>query len=181
MQDLLNMEQQFINPQLYMCTWCAFESLLQPCQIWLQKFCWLGPRIYAIFTLQRVHLELLSMTRKIALSCFCTFSKVLKSLAYLFFQIFTEKSKRMTASVENPFKHIVEPLDSQDLQQRFYNLCKLGDPRYGSSSMNHISVLFTSLRSMITKVFTLSFSQSVCHFPSGSSWSLLSGTVMSFW
>lgn len=91
------------------------------------------------------------MTRKIALSCFCTFSKVLKSLVYLFFQIFTEKSKRMTASVENPFKHIVEPLDSPVPQQRFYNLCKLGDPRYGSSLMNHISVLFTSLRSMITK------------------------------
>lgn len=61
----------------------------------------------------------------------------------------------MTASVENPFKHIVEPLDSQDAQQCFYNLCKLGDPRYGSSLMNHILVLFTSLLSMITKGFTL--------------------------
>lgn len=62
----------------------------------------------------------------------------------------------MTASVENPFKHIVEPLHSQDPRQRFYNLCKLGDPRYGSSLMNQIlSVSFTSLRSMFTKGFTL--------------------------
>ncbi|XP_033961949.1 cytoplasmic aconitate hydratase [Pseudochaenichthys georgianus] len=36
----------------------------------------------------------------------------------------------MSATVNNPFQHIVEPLDSKDPTQQFYNLSKLGDPRY---------------------------------------------------
>ncbi|XP_047452821.1 cytoplasmic aconitate hydratase [Mugil cephalus] len=35
----------------------------------------------------------------------------------------------MSAPV-NPFQHIVEPLDSNDPTQQFFNLSKLGDPRY---------------------------------------------------
>lgn len=37
-------------------------------------------------------------------------------------------------AVENPFQHIIEPLDPEDSKQQFYNLSKLGDPRYGNSS-----------------------------------------------
>uniref|UniRef100_A0A671UA92 Cytoplasmic aconitate hydratase n=1 Tax=Sparus aurata TaxID=8175 RepID=A0A671UA92_SPAAU len=37
---------------------------------------------------------------------------------------------RMSATVKNPFQHIVEPLDPKDPKQQFYNLSKLGDPRY---------------------------------------------------
>uniref|UniRef100_A0A8C9ZFB5 Cytoplasmic aconitate hydratase n=1 Tax=Sander lucioperca TaxID=283035 RepID=A0A8C9ZFB5_SANLU len=36
----------------------------------------------------------------------------------------------MSATVNNPFQHIVEPLDSTDPKKQFYNLSKLGDPRY---------------------------------------------------
>uniref|UniRef100_A0AAQ4QMT3 Cytoplasmic aconitate hydratase n=1 Tax=Gasterosteus aculeatus aculeatus TaxID=481459 RepID=A0AAQ4QMT3_GASAC len=36
----------------------------------------------------------------------------------------------MSATVRNPFQHIVEPLDLKDPKQQFYNLSKLGDPRY---------------------------------------------------
>ncbi|KAK5876256.1 hypothetical protein CesoFtcFv8_027244 [Champsocephalus esox] len=36
----------------------------------------------------------------------------------------------MSATVNNPFQHIVEPLDPKDPTQQFYNLSKLGDPRY---------------------------------------------------
>uniref|UniRef100_A0A8C4E8K5 Cytoplasmic aconitate hydratase n=2 Tax=Dicentrarchus labrax TaxID=13489 RepID=A0A8C4E8K5_DICLA len=36
----------------------------------------------------------------------------------------------MSATVNNPFQHLVEPLDPKDPQQQFYNLAKLGDPRY---------------------------------------------------
>lgn len=36
-------------------------------------------------------------------------------------------------TVENPFQHIIEPLDPKDSKQQFYNLTKLGDPRYGNS------------------------------------------------
>ncbi|XP_073330604.1 cytoplasmic aconitate hydratase [Pagrus major] len=36
----------------------------------------------------------------------------------------------MSATVNNPFQHIVEPLDPKDPKQLFYNLSKLGDPRY---------------------------------------------------
>uniref|UniRef100_A0A8C2Z006 Cytoplasmic aconitate hydratase n=1 Tax=Cyclopterus lumpus TaxID=8103 RepID=A0A8C2Z006_CYCLU len=36
----------------------------------------------------------------------------------------------MAAIVKNPFQHIVEPLDPKDPTQQFYNLSKLGDPRY---------------------------------------------------
>ncbi|XP_068164126.1 cytoplasmic aconitate hydratase [Antennarius striatus] len=36
----------------------------------------------------------------------------------------------MSANVKNPFQHIVEPLDPKDPTQLFYNLSKLGDPRY---------------------------------------------------
>lgn len=39
----------------------------------------------------------------------------------------------MSETAENPFHHIVESLDPEDPQQRFYNLSKLGDPRYGNS------------------------------------------------
>ncbi|XP_029311041.1 cytoplasmic aconitate hydratase [Cottoperca gobio] len=36
----------------------------------------------------------------------------------------------MSASMNNPFQHIVDPLDPTDPKKRFYNLSKLGDPRY---------------------------------------------------
>ncbi|XP_035772326.1 cytoplasmic aconitate hydratase [Neolamprologus brichardi] len=36
----------------------------------------------------------------------------------------------MSAAVKNPFEHIVEPLDPKDPKQQFFNLSKLGDPRY---------------------------------------------------
>uniref|UniRef100_UPI0037E97D69 cytoplasmic aconitate hydratase n=1 Tax=Semicossyphus pulcher TaxID=241346 RepID=UPI0037E97D69 len=36
----------------------------------------------------------------------------------------------MSATVKNPFQHIVEPLDPEDPKKQFYNLSKLGDPRY---------------------------------------------------
>ncbi|KAM9335950.1 cytoplasmic aconitate hydratase [Symphorus nematophorus] len=36
----------------------------------------------------------------------------------------------MSATVNNPFQHTVEPLDPNDPKQQFYNLTKLGDPRY---------------------------------------------------
>ncbi|XP_034712309.1 cytoplasmic aconitate hydratase [Etheostoma cragini] len=36
----------------------------------------------------------------------------------------------MSASVNNPFQRIVEPLDPTDPKKQFYNLSKLGDPRY---------------------------------------------------
>lgn len=36
----------------------------------------------------------------------------------------------MSVTVRNPFQHIVEPLDPADPTQQFYNLSKLGDPRY---------------------------------------------------
>ncbi|XP_008303429.1 cytoplasmic aconitate hydratase [Stegastes partitus] len=36
----------------------------------------------------------------------------------------------MTATVQNPFQHIVEPLDTNKPTQQFFNLSKLGDPRY---------------------------------------------------
>uniref|UniRef100_A0A3Q3X733 Cytoplasmic aconitate hydratase n=1 Tax=Mola mola TaxID=94237 RepID=A0A3Q3X733_MOLML len=33
-------------------------------------------------------------------------------------------------TVKNPFQHIVEPLDPKEPKRQFYNLSKLGDPRY---------------------------------------------------
>uniref|UniRef100_A0A3Q2WVC3 Aconitase 1, soluble n=2 Tax=Haplochromini TaxID=319058 RepID=A0A3Q2WVC3_HAPBU len=36
----------------------------------------------------------------------------------------------MSAAVKNPFEHIVEPLDPKHPEQQFFNLSKLGDPRY---------------------------------------------------
>ncbi|XP_029023113.1 cytoplasmic aconitate hydratase [Betta splendens] len=36
----------------------------------------------------------------------------------------------MAATVKNPFSHIVEPLDPSDPKKLFFNLSKLGDPRY---------------------------------------------------
>ncbi|XP_070710832.1 cytoplasmic aconitate hydratase [Pempheris klunzingeri] len=36
----------------------------------------------------------------------------------------------MSSTGKNPFQHIVEPLDPKDPKQKFYNLSKLGDPRY---------------------------------------------------
>nr|XP_046236539.1 cytoplasmic aconitate hydratase [Scatophagus argus]XP_046236540.1 cytoplasmic aconitate hydratase [Scatophagus argus] len=36
----------------------------------------------------------------------------------------------MSATVQNPFQDIVEPLDPKDPKQQFYNLSRLGDPRY---------------------------------------------------
>ncbi|XP_068611804.1 cytoplasmic aconitate hydratase [Brachionichthys hirsutus] len=36
----------------------------------------------------------------------------------------------MSANVTNPFRRIVEPLDLEDPKQLFYNLSRLGDPRY---------------------------------------------------
>ncbi|XP_029942483.1 cytoplasmic aconitate hydratase [Salarias fasciatus] len=36
----------------------------------------------------------------------------------------------MAATSNNPFLHLVEPLDSSRPEQQFYNLSKLGDPRY---------------------------------------------------
>lgn len=35
--------------------------------------------------------------------------------------------------MNNPFNHIVEPLDPSDPKQQFFNLSKLGDPRYGKN------------------------------------------------
>uniref|UniRef100_A0A3Q1C6D2 Cytoplasmic aconitate hydratase n=1 Tax=Amphiprion ocellaris TaxID=80972 RepID=A0A3Q1C6D2_AMPOC len=37
---------------------------------------------------------------------------------------------RMTATVQNPFQHLVEALDPSDQTRQFFNLSKLGDPRY---------------------------------------------------
>uniref|UniRef100_A0AAQ5Y714 Cytoplasmic aconitate hydratase n=1 Tax=Amphiprion ocellaris TaxID=80972 RepID=A0AAQ5Y714_AMPOC len=36
----------------------------------------------------------------------------------------------MTATVQNPFQHLVEALDPSDQTRQFFNLSKLGDPRY---------------------------------------------------
>ncbi|XP_067436851.1 cytoplasmic aconitate hydratase [Thunnus thynnus] len=36
----------------------------------------------------------------------------------------------MSGTMNNPFQHIVEPLDPKVPNQQFYNLSKLGDPRY---------------------------------------------------
>ncbi|XP_071371546.1 cytoplasmic aconitate hydratase [Centroberyx affinis] len=36
----------------------------------------------------------------------------------------------MSGTMSNPFQHLVEPLDPKEPDQRFYNLSKLGDPRY---------------------------------------------------
>ncbi|KAM3857723.1 cytoplasmic aconitate hydratase [Diretmus argenteus] len=36
----------------------------------------------------------------------------------------------MSGNMNNPYQHIVESLDPKDPDQRFYNLSKLGDPRY---------------------------------------------------
>uniref|UniRef100_A0A7N5ZX18 Cytoplasmic aconitate hydratase n=1 Tax=Anabas testudineus TaxID=64144 RepID=A0A7N5ZX18_ANATE len=36
----------------------------------------------------------------------------------------------MSATMNNPFNHIVEPLDPKEPKQQFFNLSKLGDPRY---------------------------------------------------
>lgn len=36
----------------------------------------------------------------------------------------------MTATVQNPFQHLVEALDPNDQTRRFFNLSKIGDPRY---------------------------------------------------
>lgn len=33
--------------------------------------------------------------------------------------------------MSNPYAHIVEPLNSQKPEYKFFNLRKLGDPRYG--------------------------------------------------
>lgn len=48
----------------------------------------------------------------------------------------------MTTSVENPFKYLVEALNPDDPQQRFYNLSKLGDPRYGKQhlALSHLQL-----------------------------------------
>lgn len=48
----------------------------------------------------------------------------------------------MSATVNNPFQHIVEPLDPKDPTQQFYNLSKLGDPRYG----NGHSLLYADMK-----------------------------------
>uniref|UniRef100_A0A673B098 Cytoplasmic aconitate hydratase n=1 Tax=Sphaeramia orbicularis TaxID=375764 RepID=A0A673B098_9TELE len=37
---------------------------------------------------------------------------------------------RMSGTANNPFQHIVEPLDPKNPDHQFYNLSKLGDPRY---------------------------------------------------
>lgn len=39
--------------------------------------------------------------------------------------------KGMPQTMSNPYAHLVEPLDPQKPENKFYNLCKLGDPRYG--------------------------------------------------
>lgn len=36
--------------------------------------------------------------------------------------------------MNNPFNHIVEPLDPKEPKQQFFNLSKLGDPRYGNNN-----------------------------------------------
>lgn len=87
----------------------------------------------------------------------------------------------MSAAVKNPFEHIVEPLDPKDPKQQFFNLSKLGDPRYGRST----STLNANVKHLVgahnQEVFTCTCApQTVCRSPSGSSWNLLSGTVMSF-
>lgn len=52
----------------------------------------------------------------------------------------------MTAN--NPFQHLVEPLDPKDPKQQFYNLSKLGDPRYGNSS----SLLNADMKTLISVI-----------------------------
>uniref|UniRef100_A0A8D3DBJ4 Cytoplasmic aconitate hydratase n=1 Tax=Scophthalmus maximus TaxID=52904 RepID=A0A8D3DBJ4_SCOMX len=37
---------------------------------------------------------------------------------------------RMSKALNNPFQHVVEPLDPEDPKQQFFNLFKLGDSRY---------------------------------------------------
>ncbi|XP_041116661.1 cytoplasmic aconitate hydratase [Polyodon spathula] len=37
----------------------------------------------------------------------------------------------MPQTISNPYAHLVEPLDPKEPEKKFYNLCKLGDPRYG--------------------------------------------------
>ena len=39
----------------------------------------------------------------------------------------------MSTTVNNPFQHLVEPLDPKDPKEQFYNLSKLGDSRYGNN------------------------------------------------
>lgn len=79
-------------------------------------------------------------------------------------------------TVKNPFQHIVEPLDPKEPKRQFYNLSKLGDPRYGKQFFAR------SLSDMCSrKVHCLSVPQTACPSPSVSFWSLLSGIVMSFW
>ncbi|TNN46645.1 Cytoplasmic aconitate hydratase [Liparis tanakae] len=45
-------------------------------------------------------------------------------------EIRPDPQRTMAATGKNPFQHIVEPLDPNNPDQKFYNLSKLGDPRY---------------------------------------------------
>uniref|UniRef100_A0AAY3ZU51 aconitate hydratase n=1 Tax=Denticeps clupeoides TaxID=299321 RepID=A0AAY3ZU51_9TELE len=42
---------------------------------------------------------------------------------------------RASSVMSNPFAHIVEPLDPQRPDHKFFNLSKLGDPRYGKNRL----------------------------------------------
>uniref|UniRef100_A0A8D3CG55 aconitate hydratase n=2 Tax=Scophthalmus maximus TaxID=52904 RepID=A0A8D3CG55_SCOMX len=42
----------------------------------------------------------------------------------------TGKHEWMSKALNNPFQHVVEPLDPEDPKQQFFNLFKLGDSRY---------------------------------------------------
>lgn len=50
--------------------------------------------------------------------------------------------------MKNPFQHILEPLDGKDPKQQFYNLKKLGDPRYG----NYNSSLIADINPLVAQV-----------------------------
>lgn len=88
----------------------------------------------------------------------------------------------MTTSVENPFKYLVESLNPDDPQQRFYNLSKLGDPRYGKQHLA-LSHLHSCVLLWFNRLTCVCWSdcQSACRFPSASCWSQQWGTVMNSW
>ncbi|KAM8900002.1 cytoplasmic aconitate hydratase isoform 3-T3 [Spinachia spinachia] len=64
------------------------------------------------------------------LECLTRFCFVISPTLLTNLESCTDAQPRMSATVRNPFQHIVEPLDLNDPKQQFYNLSKLGDPRY---------------------------------------------------
>lgn len=87
----------------------------------------------------------------------------------------------MTSSVGNPFHFLVEALNPDEPQQRFYNLSKLGDPRYGKRRLGLTLESCCGRPSEMTVCVCWSDCQSVCRFPSASCWSRQSGTAISSW